>query len=56
MVWRVVRFIGQVIQSIGHLFVSFAVMIFAKVCVLVPVDVSDVPEWGKKRDVGSLTR
>ena len=56
MVWRAVRFIGQVIQSIGHLFVSFAVMIFAKVCVLVSVGMSDVTEWGGEQNVGILTR
>ena len=53
---RVVRFIRQVIQSVGHLSVSFAVRIFAKVFVLVPVGVSDVTEGGSEQNVGILTR
>ena len=54
--WRAVRFIRQVIRSIGHLFVSFAVMIFAKVCMLISVGMSDVTEQGGEQNVGILTR
>ncbi len=54
--WRAVHFIGQVVRSVGHLFVSFAVIIFAKVCVLVSVGMSDVTEWGGEQNVGILTR
>ncbi len=53
---QAVHFIGQVIQSIGHLFVSFAVMIFAKVCVLNSVGMSDVTEQGGEQNIGILTR
>ena len=43
---RAVRFIGQVERSVGHLLVSFTVIISAKVLVLVPVGMSDVTEGG----------
>jgi len=52
----VVHFIGQVIGSVRHLFVSFAVIIFAKVRVLISVGMSDVTERGGEQNVGILTR
>ncbi len=49
------HFIGQVIRSVGHLSVSFAVRILAKVLVLVPIGVSDVMERSEEQNVGILT-
>ena len=51
-----VHFIGQVIGSVRHLFVSFAVIIFAKVFMLIPVGMSDVVEWSAKENIESLTQ
>ncbi len=49
------HFIGGSIETIRHLLVSFAVIIFAKVCMLVSMGVSDVMEWGAEENVGILT-
>ncbi len=53
---RAVRFIGGSIGTVGHLLVSFTVMILAKAQVFIPVDMSDVMEWGAEQNVGILTR
>ena len=53
---RAVHFIGGSIGSVGHLLVSFTVIIFAKMCMLIPMGVSDVTEWSAEENVGILTR
>jgi len=51
-----VRLIGGVVGSIGHLTVCFAVVVVAETGVLIPVNVSDVMEWGAEENVGILTQ
>jgi len=50
------HFIGEVVGSVGHLAIHFAVVVTAKTGVFVPMNVSDMMEWGTEENIGILTQ